>query len=149
MQLLNLQILQNNFTVSCGPGCDIPSPNPDGNPNPPPVHPSAFKTGTVILRLAHIYAVGEGEDALWQPASVDLKDLFSMAPIVDVTEYTLTLLQPFAKMHRAEWPLAGGKNGSFSQISSLNGTYVTLEPMDIRTFVVQFGNSSEDTMIVI
>lgn len=132
VQLLNLQTLSSNFTVSCGPKCDIACPRKNqSNPAPPPPDPSALPTGAVLLRLAHIYAVGEG-GGLARPATVDLATMFSTLQVKSVTEYTLSALQPLAQMKRLRWApgnvtAAGG---------AAAGTAVTLGPMDIRTFIV-------------
>lgn len=133
VQLLNLQTLSSNFTVSCGPKCDIPCPHKGKhNPAPPPPDPSALPTGAVLLRLAHIYAVHEGGD-LAQPATVDLADMFSALRVKSATEYTLSALQPLAQLKRLRW--APG-NVTAAAAGAVDGTKVTLGPMDIRTFVV-------------
>merc|ERR1712113_115450 len=117
------------------------SPSKGGNPKPPPVNPSALKSGSVLLRLAHIYAIDEGGE-LSLPAIVDLQNLFTAWKIESMIEYSLSVLQPLTQMHRIRWrtndtnPKGAGRQALKIVPSSTDGTKVTIGPMDIRTFVI-------------
>jgi len=98
-----------------------------------------MQDGTVVLRLHHLYAVGEDEK-LSQPVQIDLDELFNNLSIVTLTEMTLTANRPINELHRLQW-----KTNSFEQhfpeYKPMGTDHViTLNPMDIRTFIVRFQN---------
>lgn len=93
-------------------------------PLPPNVHLltlETINTTQILLRLAHIFAVGESEE--WStPATVDLKDLFLPFNVTAATELTLTANQ-----------LKLGSNGHPVPVDIEN---IQLTNMQIRTFVL-------------
>lgn len=75
---------------------------------PPNVHLLDLKTldtGRVLLRLQHIFAVGEDAD-FSKPVSVDLDQLFKELDIIDITEMNLTGVQKKSGVHRLSWKTA-------------------------------------------
>jgi len=107
---------------------------------PENVHLLNVKTlldGTVILRLHHLFAVGE-DAILSQPATINLNDLFTNLTIVEITEMTMTANQPLDELHRLDW-----KTNSVShqpQFKRMKAGIITLNPMDTRTFIVRYQN---------
>lgn len=99
--------------------------------------------GTVLLRLDHMYGVGE-DPVLSKPASVDISDIFCGHTVGTVTEMSLTTNQLKTDMKRLKWRTdtvdqeasrAGmGRQPPFDNNS--DGFSVTLNPFDIRTFIV-------------
>jgi lysosomal alpha-mannosidase len=92
---------------------------------------------TLLVRLSHSYETGEG-GAMSQPATVNLAGLFSGITLQSCTETTLTANQPLASAPKWTYNVTGGP------VSTLPVVYtppqgaqmsVTLNPMDIRTFL--------------
>lgn len=85
---------------------------------PPNVHLLTLEPwdiqGRLLVRLEHIFAVGE-DDVYSKSATINLKDLFVGIVIVDVVEMNLSANQV---------------------VGPLNNWNVTLEPMQIRTFII-------------
>lgn len=102
-----------------------------------------LEDGKVLLRLAHLYEVGEDKD-LSVLASVELKKLFSEKKISKVTEMSLSANQEREEMikKRLVWKVEGSQNDA-SKV--LRGgpvdpvkLVVEIAPMEIRTFVIDF-----------
>jgi len=103
-----------------------------------------WDASTVLLRLAHQFGVGE-DAALSQPATVNLNTLFSTIKITGVQEMSLTANQPIASMRASKinWRTAEA-DGSISEGQpapvplpvSLDAPTITLNPLQIRTFLV-------------
>jgi len=86
---------------------------------PPNIHLLSFNaqtTTTVILRLAHVYGIGQ-DATLSQPVTLDFGDLFTGLKLQSVYESTLT---------------------ANKQLVNPSPTKVTIGPKDIRTFVLTF-----------
>jgi hypothetical protein len=128
VHIQNLQVFVANFSHTQCPTCDIPPPS-GKNPPDQPVDPSSLADGTVVLRLAHIYAVGE-DATLAQPVTVDFTNLFKDWTITDSVEQSMSLNQPQASMTRLQWATKLAKR-------SESATVVTIDPMDIRSFVLK------------
>lgn len=97
------------------------------------LYDTAPKKTTFLVRLGHQYAVGE-DDVQSKPADIDLDKLFNGYKVVAVMEKTLTGNQDYTEWlkRRLNWTgTARGPKGSL-----IDGTFVHLEPMDIRTFEV-------------
>ncbi|XP_042499892.1 probable alpha-mannosidase At5g13980 [Macadamia integrifolia] len=99
--------------------------------------------GNVLLRLAHLYEMGEDKD-LAVMASVDLKMLFPKKKIIKVVEMNLSANQERAEMKkkRLEWNVEGAP---MNEPKATRGEpvdpaklVVELGPMEIRTFIVTF-----------
>lgn len=97
--------------------------------------------GKVLLRLAHLYSVGE-HPTLSQPVIISLAELFKLAghQITAAEEMSLTanqLATTMDTMHRA-----GGRwtTGAIAPRNRLNAKdkklQVTIKPMEVRTFLV-------------
>jgi hypothetical protein len=90
---------------------------------------------SVILRLAHMYAVGE-DNKLSNPVTVDLTKIFSKISVGNVQEVSLTTNQDINKMKSMKWNLENGASDHMPyEIIPFDGKSVTINPMDIRTFI--------------
>ncbi|CAK8542739.1 unnamed protein product [Lathyrus sativus] len=102
-----------------------------------------FGNGKVLLRLAHLYEVGEDKDYS-VTANVELKRLFPNKKISKVTEMSLSANQERGEMEKRK--LVWNVEGSFSEESKVvrggpvdpTKLVVELAPMEIRTFFVDF-----------
>ncbi|XP_068664658.1 alpha-mannosidase At3g26720-like [Aristolochia californica] len=102
--------------------------------------------GSVLIRLAHLYEVGEDND-LSVMARVDLRKLFSGKKIDKVTEMSLSANQGREEMEkkRLVWKVEGPTEedpvtrGRPVDPSKL---VVELAPMEIRTFILKFDSVS-------
>ncbi|OWM67548.1 hypothetical protein CDL15_Pgr028411 [Punica granatum] len=100
-----------------------------------------LEDGRVLLRLAHLYEIGEDEEYSGT-ASVELKRLFSNRTIVKVTETSLSANQERAEMEkrRLNWKAEGSsqepevKRGGPVDPAKL---VVELIPMEVRTFIIE------------
>jgi hypothetical protein len=148
IHLQTLHVLSNNWSLPAP--YDVPSPHAKttGNLPYPPADPSALADGTVLLRLHHIYASGEGTAALRAPVTLDLGALFAAQPgcfeIDEVVELTLSATQPLAELTRLVWrtnsSAALNSSGSGWGEGAAEGMMmpVTVTNMDIRTFALRF-----------
>uniref|UniRef100_A0A7N0UN86 Alpha-mannosidase n=1 Tax=Kalanchoe fedtschenkoi TaxID=63787 RepID=A0A7N0UN86_KALFE len=98
--------------------------------------------GKVLLRLAHLYEVGEDED-LSVVTEVKLKKLF-YKEISKVTETSLSANQERAEMEkkRLVWKVEGSSKEEPKVVRGApvdpSELIVQLAPMEIRTFIVEF-----------
>ncbi|XP_036596650.1 lysosomal alpha-mannosidase-like [Trichosurus vulpecula] len=92
---------------------------------------------TILLRLEHIFEHGEGSlFNLSQPVTIDLQDLFSAFTINHLEETTLSADQLLPKATRLQWRTStGGGPVPLQPAPSLDLSAVTLQPMEIRTFL--------------
>ncbi|CBI15496.3 unnamed protein product, partial [Vitis vinifera] len=99
--------------------------------------------GKVLLRLAHLYEIGEDKD-LSVMASVELKKVFPEKKIIKITEMSLSANQEKAEMEkkRLVWKVEGSAE---KKSTVLRGEpvhpeklVVELAPMEIRTFIINF-----------
>ncbi|GMJ09448.1 hypothetical protein HRI_004614100 [Hibiscus trionum] len=102
-----------------------------------------LEDGKVLLRLAHLYEIGE-DSVLSVMTRVELKKLFPGKKIAKVTEMSLSANQEREEMEkrRLVWEVEGEENqnpkvvrGSQVDPKKLE---VELAPMEIRTFLIQF-----------
>ncbi|KAH9627166.1 hypothetical protein KSS87_018406 [Heliosperma pusillum] len=97
--------------------------------------------GKVLLRLAHLYEIGEDKD-LAAMANVELKKLFPNKTVTKVTEMNLSANQERAEMERRRlaWRVEGSsdKETQVSRGGPVNPVdlLVELGPMEIRTFLL-------------
>ena len=98
--------------------------------------------GSVLLRLSHQFAVGEPE--LGQPVTVDLSTLF-MQPIVAIKQVTLTANADYDASRQRSAALRSRLRLSEDERQRLDamhvglqGSTVTLYPMQILSFVLSF-----------
>nr|XP_044995358.1 lysosomal alpha-mannosidase-like [Jaculus jaculus] len=105
---------------------------------PPSVHLltlAHWGPGMLLLRLEHQFAVGEDSGRnLSSSVTLNLQDLFSAFTITRLQETTLAANQPLASTSRLKWTPNTGPV-SYTAPSKLDPTSVTLQPMEIRTFV--------------
>ncbi|XP_021298038.1 probable alpha-mannosidase At5g13980 [Herrania umbratica] len=97
--------------------------------------------GKVLLRVAHLYEVGE-DSVLSVVTSVELKMLFPGKKIAKVTEVSLSANQERAEMEkkRLVWKVEGssGENPKVARGGPVDPKKLVVElaPMEIRTFVI-------------
>ncbi|KAK6153871.1 hypothetical protein DH2020_013510 [Rehmannia glutinosa] len=105
-----------------------------------------LEDGTVLLRLAHLYEVGEDKD-LSVMATVELKRVFPNKKINGIKETSLSANQEREEMEkkRLSWKVEGS---STKQDTDLRGgpvdpvkLVVELAPMEIRTFIINFNSN--------
>ncbi|KAM6216779.1 LOW QUALITY PROTEIN: lysosomal alpha-mannosidase-like [Rhynchocyon petersi] len=99
----------------------------------------------LLLRLEHQFAVEEDmEGNLSSPVTLSLKDMFSTFVITRLEETTLAANQPRDTASRLQWttstagapdPALPPPASSSSFSSSLDLAAITLQPMEIRTFL--------------
>ncbi|XP_027348900.1 alpha-mannosidase At3g26720-like [Abrus precatorius] len=101
-----------------------------------------FKNGKVLLRLAHLYELGEDKDYSVME-SVELKKLFPNKKIIKVTEMSLSANQERAEIEKKK--LVWQVEGSTEEPKVVRGgpvdptkLLVELAPMEIRTFFIDF-----------
>ncbi|KAI6675783.1 hypothetical protein NL676_003689 [Syzygium grande] len=103
-----------------------------------------LEDGNVLLRLAHLYEIGEDKD-LSVMANVELKKLFPDKKINRMVELNLFANQEKADMlkRRLVWKVEGSPEGanpvSGGPVDPIE-LAVELAPMEIRTFVLNFGS---------
>ncbi|XP_038045982.1 epididymis-specific alpha-mannosidase-like isoform X2 [Patiria miniata] len=99
----------------------------------------------ILLRLQHLYEVGEHK-SLSQPVTIDLaKYLFPFGTVANVSERSLTAIWPADKVKRWTWKVKGGpKTGQKSSATgsaptwSKSPTSITLHAQEIKTFFITF-----------
>ncbi|CAL5444353.1 unnamed protein product [Camellia sinensis] len=106
-----------------------------------------LEDGKVLLRLAHLYEIGEDKD-LSVTSVVELKKLFPDKKINKITEMSLSANQEREEMinKRLVWKVEGSHDEDFKV---LRGgpvdpvkQVVELAPMEIRTFIIDFTSLS-------
>ncbi|XP_076427921.1 lysosomal alpha-mannosidase isoform X4 [Peromyscus maniculatus bairdii] len=91
----------------------------------------------VLLRLEHQFAVTEDSRGnLSSPVTLNLQNLFQAFIITHLMETTLAANQPLSRASRLKWITNTGPT-SYPVPSKLDPTSVTLQPMEIRTFVAR------------
>ncbi|KAI3671466.1 hypothetical protein L1987_87204 [Smallanthus sonchifolius] len=105
-----------------------------------------LEDGKALLRLAHLYEIGEDKD-LSVITSVELKKLFAKRKITKVSEMSLSANQGREEMEkkRLVWKAEGSKNdeptGQRGGPVDPQKLVVELAPMEIRTFIVTVGKT--------
>lgn len=95
----------------------------------------------LLLRLGHQFAVNE-DSTLSQPVVVDVAELLSPYKPVSMVETTLSANQDKASQQseKIQWQFSSEskviKNDLLARLNGVDGLKVTLDPMQIRTFVV-------------
>ncbi|XP_062034472.1 lysosomal alpha-mannosidase-like [Lepus europaeus] len=105
---------------------------------PPSVHLltlARWGPGTLLLRLEHQFASGEDSGRkLSSPVTLNLQRLFSTFTITRLQETTLAANQPRASTSRLQWTPDTGPAPN-PTVPKLNTAAITLQPMEIRTFM--------------
>ena len=110
-------------------------------PLPPNVHLAtvqSYNSSTVLLRLAHLYEVGE-DAVLSQNATVALATLFAGRTVTSAVETTMTGTIPLASVPQQTYVTDAGASYTVPILPpapSGAGLQVTLSAMEIRTFLV-------------
>ncbi|XP_011083026.1 probable alpha-mannosidase At5g13980 [Sesamum indicum] len=105
-----------------------------------------LEDGSVLLRLAHLYEVGEDKD-LSVTATVELKRVFPNKKINKVKETSLSANQERAEMERKRlsWKVEGSnaKQETISKGGPVDPVKLVVElaPMEIRTFIIDFNSN--------
>ncbi|XP_074713591.1 lysosomal alpha-mannosidase [Strix uralensis] len=92
-----------------------------------------WDTDTLLLRLEHQFERGESTNGS-QPATVDLLNLFSAFTVTSVQEMTLGADLPLKDISRLIWTPQTGP-AQPRPVPKLDPSRVTLQPMEIRTFL--------------
>ncbi|CAK9820569.1 Lysosomal alpha-mannosidase [Anthophora plagiata] len=117
---------------------------------PPNVHIltlEPWKDDTILLRLEHIFELGETV-SYSKPVEINIQDLFSTFTIVSVKEVTLGANQWFNEMNRLKWEIDSNdvpedEERFSSPVEMKDGAInVSLTPMEIRTFILQIVQSN-------
>jgi hypothetical protein len=129
-------------TISSWTASFSPSFTPMLQSLPPNVELLSLQTlpsGLTIFRLHHLFALGESP-TYSQPVSVNLAKLFSPFVIAAIQETQLTAVQPIQQFQRNQWFSQAGVVPTVPQFNpvSIDQLVVTLQPMQTRTFLVQF-----------
>ena len=112
---------------------------------PPNIHIltlEPWKDGTILLRLEHIFEVGETEN-LSKPVDINIQDLFSTFTITSIEETTLGGNQWLKDLDRMKWEAETNDvlqtQGTSTPLVEIGEgvTNVLLKPMEIRTFIVK------------
>ncbi|KAL2086870.1 hypothetical protein ACEWY4_017929 [Coilia grayii] len=111
---------------------------------PPAVHlltVSQWDYDSVLLRLEHQYQSGESK-AFSQPVTVNLQKLFSQVEVLGATEMSLGANQWKSEMSRLDWrPSTGTAAPPPKRPADPSPWEVTLNPMEIRTFLLRVRQS--------
>ncbi|KAJ4728881.1 Alpha-mannosidase [Melia azedarach] len=105
--------------------------------------------GKVLLRLAHLYEVGEDKD-LSVISNVELKKVFPNKKIKKVTEMNLSANQERAEMEkkRLVWKVEGSSETEPTVVRGRpvdpKTLVVELSPMEIRTLVIEFQSKASN-----
>ncbi|XP_042885144.1 lysosomal alpha-mannosidase-like isoform X3 [Penaeus japonicus] len=108
-----------------------------------------FGTNTFLLRLEHMYEAGESKQHS-QPASVNLKGLLVDWEVTSAVETTLAADLRKEDLHRYQWKVSSTSRQS-NRIPNAQGRAsgslekdltVSLQPMQIRTFILTVKNIS-------
>ncbi|XP_022237398.1 lysosomal alpha-mannosidase-like [Limulus polyphemus] len=119
-------------------------------PLPPNIHLltlEQWKGNSVLLRLEHFFEKTDDPRGLSKPANVSLKDMFTPFNVVNVTETTLGANQPLRKASRFAWNIEHNStrtnvNTGHQRDAPTGPEFnITLNPMEIRTFLVTLNDS--------
>ncbi|KAH6829428.1 Glycosyl hydrolase family 38 protein [Perilla frutescens var. hirtella] len=105
-----------------------------------------LEDGAVLLRLAHLYEVGEDKD-LSSLATVELKKVFSNRKINKIKEMSLSANQERSEMERKRlsWKVEGSstKPATDSRGGPVDPVKLVVElaPMELRTFILDFSSN--------
>ncbi|KAK6920446.1 Glycoside hydrolase family 38, N-terminal domain [Dillenia turbinata] len=131
----------NNWTSSHIPTFSAMAPSYSLPDNVALITLQELEDGKALLRLAHLYEVGE-DKTLSAMASVELIKLFPNKKINKVTEMNLSANQERAEMlkKRLIWKVEGSPADDYPRGGPVDQTKLVVElaPMEIRTFAVQF-----------
>ncbi|XP_037084012.1 lysosomal alpha-mannosidase-like [Pollicipes pollicipes] len=107
-----------------------------------------YKPNQLLIRLEHQFQADE-DPALSKPVDVNLKDLFTTLNVTSVEEFGLSADRPLKDINRLHWDhvqsnrLPKNFRGAAHEVYRSTGAEhdpltVTLNPMEIRTFVASY-----------
>ncbi|XP_069460402.1 lysosomal alpha-mannosidase-like isoform X2 [Ambystoma mexicanum] len=115
---------------------------------PPNVHIltlARWDKNSILIRLENQFEKGESGN-FSGPVVVDLQGLFSTFNITTLQEMTLGANHVKQSMERLQWRPRGAPGGTFQKPAvDLDPTAVTLQPMEIRTFLATVKCTNPDT----
>jgi len=108
-----------------------------------------WNQSSVLVRLAHQFGVNEDAD-LSKPVSVDLASLFKDRAIKSIDERGLTgtISRADVLQRRISWQVDGEQSPAPHVSNPSSGSTITLGPLQIRTFIVEFAVSSPSVILV-
>jgi len=85
-----------------------------------------------------VYIVGVNEDKhLSKSATVDISQLFASLSFINIEEVSLTGVLPVNEVHLPRWNSKSNTQSTVAELfGSSNSFVVTLNPMDVKTFVL-------------
>jgi lysosomal alpha-mannosidase len=103
--------------------------------------------GEMILRLQHLFAVGEGP--LAEPVILNITSVLpEWMKVLSVTDMDMNTVKVAATMNRIPWPVCDGDNlrtvpaasmgGSQPLINATSTASITLEPMEFRVLKIEY-----------
>ncbi|XP_076327158.1 LOW QUALITY PROTEIN: lysosomal alpha-mannosidase-like [Tachypleus tridentatus] len=118
-------------------------------PLPPNIHLltlEQWKGRSVLLRLEHFFEKADDPSSLSKPVNVSLKDMFTLFDVVNVTETTLGANKPLQNASRFTWHTENStrmnvNTGRQRDVPVGPEFNITLNPMEIRTFLVTLNDS--------
>jgi len=97
---------------------------------------------SVLLRLEHLYDPNDDPQGLSKPITLDLNQFFrTPVTVTRLLEYNLAANEPLDHIHRLTWRTsdrAQPQQTSFKRQASHDTTVITLKPLEIRTFIVEY-----------
>ncbi|KAH0629645.1 hypothetical protein JD844_011874 [Phrynosoma platyrhinos] len=95
---------------------------------------------SILIRLEHQFERGESVNGS-MPAVINLQNLFSSFNVISLQEMSLAANQKREEMKRLIWQSSEGASSGAAEEqpspASLDPTQITLQPMEIRTFLAQ------------
>ena len=131
LAILSLQLLPEKLNISFGRSSEVP----------PPV-----SRAVLLLRLRHIFQAGVDDESAAAPATVDLAEVFRPRwEIGSVIEMAVDGSQPLAEARAAQvqWRQQAGQPPSLKAAAVSLSTQVTLQPMEIKTLALIFGDQGQ------
>jgi Glycosyl hydrolases family 38 C-terminal beta sandwich domain len=104
------------------------------------LHGNVNSTNEYMIRLGHQFSVNEDAE-LSKPVTIDLANLFAGFKLTAAKEMTLSANQAYNEWVKTRLDWTGSSQLSWSAVGYGNTT-VTLQPMDVRTFVVSLEEAS-------
>lgn len=135
------QVEENKWKASHVTNATTMDPNYSLPPNVAVITLQELDDGYVLLRLAHLYEVGEDPEYS-TIAKVELKRIFANKIIKEVKETSLSANQDKSNMRSMKWKVEGESEDGPAPVRggpiNSSALIVELSPMEIRTFLLKF-----------